>query len=51
MSRTKKEDGLEETVEEIVPEERAPISKLDVDFSREDLNKLRDKVNEIIEQI
>ena len=27
------------------------VGKLDLDFGREDLNKLRDKVNEIIDNI
>lgn len=33
------------------PEVKPSISKIEFDFGREDLNKLRDKVNEIIETL
>lgn len=61
MKKKPKEEVLpeitEEAIEEVLNEEpeEAPVEvekkkvmPLDIDFGREDLNKLRDKVNELI---
>ena len=43
---------VEEEVVDPVPAPPIPrVSKLDLDFGREDLNKLRDKVNELVELV
>ena len=39
----------EETVEEVVEVRKPKVGKLDLEFGREDLNRLRDKVNELAE--
>ena len=36
---------------EQVPFMKPKVGKLDLDFGREDLNKLKDKVNEIIDSL
>ena len=42
---------LEEKLETVKEESKKEISKFDLDFGREDLNKLKDKVNEIIDSL
>ena len=54
--KEKKEEVIEkvmlENIEQSVNEHtKQKIGKLDLDFGREDLNKLKDKVNEIIDAI
>lgn len=46
--KLKEEVFVEPEVVEPVDEVKK-VSKLDLDFGREDLNKLRDKVNELVE--
>ena len=39
----------EEVVESVVEVRKPKVSKLELEFGREDLNRLRDKVNELAE--
>ncbi len=49
----KKDDveELEETVEEETEEAAGPIAPISHDFLREDLNEVRDKLNQVIEVV
>jgi hypothetical protein len=49
MPRKKKEEIAEPVVDEIVEELEPKIARLEDNFGREDLNKLRDKLNELID--
>ena len=42
----KKELEVEEVVEEV---KNPKVGKLELDFGREDLNQMRDKINELVE--
>ena len=44
-------DKAEEKIEEKTPSISTPISPLTSEFSRTDLNQMRDKINEIIERM
>ena len=43
------EEEVVEVVESVVEVRKPKVSKLELEFGREDLNRLRDKVNELAE--
>lgn len=45
----KEVEEVEEVAETVVEVRKPKVSKLELEFGREDLNRLRDKVNELAE--
>lgn len=47
----KLEKTIEQVIEKSIERVLAPIAPLSGDYGREDLNQLRDKINEIIQRV